>query len=524
VNGYSSPFPQNHRYFADIASRINWTDVDSGITTITTNDLRRFRAIGDFLKTQELPEVLSWKALDDARPRLGKTDRNRKILVRSCLNDLGQFLVERGLLQDWNSYSLDRRLQSLKSTPAVFRDHIGGFQQWVLGGMLNPRLQLRTESVNVLTNDRKVLVSTVSTINRFLRWCVADGVASLAEIDDTVISNYHATLYWKLECRECGNCVPFQTHGAPKKCTNKECVATNSYKQVRYLARNTRIGIASRLRVFFDWAHLHGLIANNPVGNTGDTTGPKTFTVIDERGNTIEVAEAIRRYDDSVIEKLCAYIVAPKAEPEVALILYLVIFHLLTPAELCNVKIPSLVRAGSSGRASDGSEDYRYLILPLRKPTRGRRLGRRTEEKIRFPRKSLPWLVPLLKRFYEKRKSQVKGHHREYLFAHRRGSRHNIPVSTHYLSSIARRPFRNLLGGDVNIFELRQTSAAIFSQRSKRRFAVLTRMGYGRRWATRFCYLETFILKPKAATPTAQKKARLESKGKRCSDPAIAPA
>jgi hypothetical protein len=44
----------------------------------------------------------------------------------------------------------------------------------------------------------------------------------------------------------------------------------------------------------------------------------------------IEVAEAIRRYDDVVVEKLCAHIVSPDADPEDAIILDLIIFHSLT--------------------------------------------------------------------------------------------------------------------------------------------------------------------------------------------------
>jgi hypothetical protein len=247
------------------------------------------------------------------------------------------------------------------------------------------------------------------------------------------------------------------------------------------------------------------LITSNPVGSTGATTGPRIFTIVDERGKTIEVADAIRRYDYSVIKKLCMYIVSPQAEPEVAIILYLVIFHLLTPSELCKVKIPSLIKGKATGGASDGSEDYQYLILPLTKLTRGRPSVRRPEERIRFPRKSWPWLVPLLERYYKKRRSQVQASHHEYLLAPRRRSRHNKPVSRNYVSPIVHRASRRLLGGAINISDLRQTSAALFAERSKRRFAVLTRMGYSAKWATRFNYLESFILKPKT-TATPRKK------------------
>ena len=37
-----------------------------------------------------------------------------------------------------------------------------------------------------------------------------------------------------------------------------------------------------------------------------------------------------------------SYMVSPDADPEEALVLYLIIFHLLTVTEICNAKIPSL--------------------------------------------------------------------------------------------------------------------------------------------------------------------------------------
>jgi len=502
VHDYHSPFPQNQRYFAELASRINWSS-DDGIQTINTHGLRRFRAIGDFLKTYELPEVLTWKAIDDARPSLGEAGQARAKFVRSCLSDLGQLSVERGLMQDRNSYLLERRLQCLESTPAIFRNHVGGFQEWVMGGMLNPRLQINTESVDLLPIDLEVLLRKVASVNAFLCWSAVHGITSLAKIDATVMTSYQEALFWKFECKKCGNCVPFRPRAAPEKCANNECLAIDSYAKARYFARGSRIAIASRLRGFFDYALLHGLIANNPVGSMGKT-GPRSFTIVDERGKTIEISDAIRRYDDSVIKKLCAYIVSPQADPEEALILYLVIFHLLTPTELCNVKIPSLVKGGSSS-ASDGSEDYRHLILPLTKPTRHHPTVRRPEETIRFPREALPWLVPILERYYAKRRSQVQAPHHEYLLAPKGRSRHNKPVSVTYVFMVVQRASLRTLKGAVNISELRQTSAFIFAERSKRRFAVLTTMGYSAKWATRFNYLEAFILSPKKTTRTLQK-------------------
>ena len=63
---------------------------------------------------------------------------------------------------------------------------------------------------------------------------------------------------------------------------------------------------------------------------------------MNERGEMVEIANSIRRYDDDVVERLCRYMVSPDADPEEALVLYLIIFHLLTVTEVCNAKVPSL--------------------------------------------------------------------------------------------------------------------------------------------------------------------------------------
>ena len=45
--------------------------------------------------------------------------------------------------------------------------------------------------------------------------------------------------------------------------------------------------------------------------------------------------------------------------------------------------------------------------------------------------------------------------------------------------------------------DLRNTAAAIRANKSKRRGAILTKLGYSSERATRFNYLETFLLEPK---------------------------
>jgi hypothetical protein len=53
------------------------------------------------------------------------------------------------------------------------------------------------------------------------------------------------------------------------------------------------------------------------------------------------------------------------------------------------------------------------------------------------------------------------------------------------------------LGEAVSPSDLRRTAADMFAQRSKRRGAILTMMGFSPLAATRFNYLERFSLQPK---------------------------
>ena len=164
--------------------------------------------------------------------------------------------------------------------------------------------------------------------------------------------------------------------------------------------------------------------------------------------------------------------------------------------------------SGSSINDPKSGEDYQYLLLSPCKLSRGRRSARRPEKIVKFPSTALPWLVPLLESFYEKRRSYDKAPHNEHFLVANRKGRHNKPVSKTYVFDMVQRSSRRLLGGSVNVTDLRQTAAALFNQRSKRRSAVLTRMGYGARWATRFNYLDTFPLKPKPAVSAHSRQSR----------------
>jgi len=253
----------------------------------------------------------------------------------------------------------------------------------------------------------------------------------------------------------------------------------------------------SGLRLFFDWAKLQKLVTDNPISDIR-CGGARRFTVRSDSGEMIEVAEAIRRYDDIVVERLCAYIVSPDADPEDAVILYLIIFHFLSNAELRNLRIPSLVKAGSGMLdASKCADDFRHLHLPLRRLTRGNSSVIRTDTKIVFPRKALNWFNPILQRHYEERAGLIKCQHQEYFLVGEETGFCNKSVTKDYVIRRVRIASLRALGAVVSPSDLRRTAADMFAQRSKRRGAILTKMGFSPLSAILFNYLERFPIQPR---------------------------
>ena len=486
VNTYTSPFPQNQRYWAQLVSAIDWKAVDRGLMNIRGRDFNRFRAFASFLKTYELPEVLTWHAIDQALPRVGQTNAIKIGFIRSCLFELGDLLASRGEMQDRSSYLYENGLRRfLERSPAVFLSQVSDFQQWLLNGMVKPNVE---GAQGALTIAPRTMLERISAVTRFLNFCVTYNTDSLAQIGPSLIVKYQQTMLWQLECKECHKRIPFDSQESIEKCANKECDGIKSYIRIRRLTRGSLGGAISHLRVFFDWAELHGLVTSNPFA-TIICGGSKAFTIRNERGEMIEIAEAIRRYDDSVVEKLCADIVAPDADPEEAIVLYFIVFHLLTNWDLRNLRIPS-----------SQARHFEYLEVPVRLVTRGKRSVTRKETKITFHPKALPWLKPILERYYEKRGSMVKVEHQQHFLVNERNARCNKPVTKIYVTDVVRRASLKVVGGVVTASELRNTAADMYVQHSDRRGAILTPMGYSALTATRFNYLERFPL-PLKRTP-----------------------
>jgi hypothetical protein len=489
---YTSPFPQNQVYMGQLASTLSWEAADNGLMRIRGRDLARFRACGSFLETHELPVVLTWHGIDQALPLLGETNSVKIGFIRSCLFELGNLLAERGEIQDRSSHLQEKGIRrSLQRCPALFLSSVSRFEHWLLTGMLNPSLRLSLKA-NPLTNTSLTIAQNISAVIRFLNFCAAHNTVSLTDVGPSVIAKYQQTLLWQWKCKECHNRFAFESVGQGKKCANKECEGVGSCVKIRRLARGTLIAHISHLRTFFDWAQLHQIVPANPF-STISCGGARTFTVRDASGRLTEIAQSIRRYDDAKVEKLCAYIVSPEADVEEAVVLYFIIFHLFTNGDLRKLKILSPLRTNRLS-AADRANSFHHLCLPLRQPTRGQRSLTRTHTKIRFPRKARSWLIPILECHYKKRAKLVKTDQQQHFLVGEKTARSNKPVTKDYVADRVRKASLRVLGGVITPSDLRRTAADIVGQRSKRRGAILTAMGYSRLAATRFNYLERFPL------------------------------
>jgi hypothetical protein len=168
----------------------------------------------------------------------------------------------------------------------------------------------------------------------------------------------------------------------------------------------------------------------------------------------------------------------------------------------------------------DRARDFQYVLLPVREPSRGLQSPKREGPIMKYAKKAAWWLRPLLERYFEKRKLIGVS---EYLFVGRYQLTQNRPVGDTQILDLLQRASQRVLDGVVNPRDLRNTAAAIRADRSKRRSAILTRLGYTRGWATRFNYLETFLLEPKT-TPrrkpnrASPQRGRSEVSGARCAE------
>src|SRR5215207_7731263 len=98
IASYDSPFPQNVRYFLALTTKLKLANCNVDERSVPVRDLLKYRAVGDYLQSHELPAMLTWQAIHEALPKArkrGQRGRIRAHFIRSGLLELGNhFLPE----------------------------------------------------------------------------------------------------------------------------------------------------------------------------------------------------------------------------------------------------------------------------------------------------------------------------------------------------------------------------------------------------------------------------------------------
>jgi len=135
---------------------------------VPVRDLCKYRAVGEYLKNLELPEMLTWEAIHEAMPKLSKLSkrgRTRSRWIRSGLLELANHFLPQQLVR----YQRERVMEKwLRSTPVMFVEHVIAFEKWASEGMLNPKLDINLHEAQPLTNTSDYTLKTVKTVIRFL--------------------------------------------------------------------------------------------------------------------------------------------------------------------------------------------------------------------------------------------------------------------------------------------------------------------------------------------------------------------
>lgn len=243
VTNFVTPYPYNWTLFHRLVTTIDWE-------SLTDQTNRRFRTFGHFLQTCQLPQPLSWEAIEEALPHLGQTNRARPKMIRSCLFDLGHFLAAKGELESWEAYVKKRNaLRFMTKTPEHIQPLLHRYTHWLWEQHYKPRSvghHLETQAL-------------------FWLWCDEHGIKSPESVQSSLLNDYLLTLRLQWECSECLGKMALEPHArkAPKLCTH--CGAADSIFQAERYAQKTVSLHESNLRVFFDWAKLNRMVLFNPV-------------------------------------------------------------------------------------------------------------------------------------------------------------------------------------------------------------------------------------------------------------------
>lgn len=425
ISGFSTAHHYNEVLFDLLVERIDWENVNQSVN-------RRFRNFGNFLQTVQIPQPLTWETIYEIRPDRGTERWAAASAVRRCLRDLGDLMVTTGKLEDWATYLLRRRvLLLLNHAPEPIRDALESFVAW----------QLEEHCAKLSTVER-----ILRGILDFWSWCVKCSLKTLTEVQPAhVRQDYLHSLYWQWRCSLCNGILLFERRNAPALTLCPYCSAARSLVKVQRYDQKSVSLFSLYLRTFFHWAKERRLILT-------DLGPPK---VKSPRPPT-------RQYTPEVIKNLCAEIPLPEVDPVEALTLYLIIFYGFTMRELRYAQVPMVFPVLREQPYSTLSQSY-YIIMPKPLASVGNPNPGRAGNRVDFQSSAAPWLVPLLERFEEHRRSVVQKHYNEYLFVDPRSVRRNTPVSNRVVRQVIRRASLRIIGADCKPQLLRITAMRLLA-------------------------------------------------------------
>ena len=436
VEEFTTAFPYNGALFHLLAETIDWSN-------ITDKVLRRFRIFGRFLQRTQLPEPLTWLAIEQALPALSPTNRYNPKQIRASLLDLGYLLAAQGALESREVF-VERRnaMMPLAQAPTPVQDVLHRYTTWLW--------ERKERPANVRDH--------LEALAAFWTWAETVSIRAPQEVQTSLINKYFQTLFWQWRCSTCQAVVahnPF-ARAAPRVCTH--CGTVHSLtKEMRY-AQNTLRQHHAKLLVFFDWAKLNRLVVANPVQRRISTPVP-----------------TITHYPLDVVRKLAGYVASPEADPVEALVLYLILFHALSVWELRHTKVPTFL-ALHEGIATPNLAEAYYVIVPAPEPSLGDRSPGRPDARLDFREKAAPWLKPLLERFDLYRRQKVGSASSQLLLVNNSRLHHETPVSHYYIWQLVRTATLHVLGATCSPNTLRKTAGVMLADRVGP--GILARMGW----------------------------------------------
>lgn len=462
---FNTPYSYNKFLFDLLVTTVDWNWVTEKIN-------RRFRAFGRFLQTYQLPQPLTWEAIEAASPTLGATNRAVPKNIRMCLLDLGHLLANKGKLESRETYILRRSaLLPITAAPKYIQPLLHRYATWLWERQTRP------------ANIRKHLHNLAA----FWSWCGLHNIKSLEEVQPSFIDNYLLTLYWQWQCLVCQEVTGFEPNcEAPKICTH--CGALHCFNKVKRYAQNTVRGYRAKLLVFFDWARNNRMVIINPVQRRVAAPDP-----------------TIRHYSSEVMKPLYEYVASSDAEPTEALVLYLVIFHALSLWELRHVEVPVVLPMRENIPRLRLAEAY-YVIVPKPKPSRGNRSPGRPSIRLDFPSAAAAWLKPLLERFEAQRELMIANPSNRYLIVTPKSARRNMPAGHDFVGNIVREASSKVLGAACNPNTLRKTAGVIFADHASGE--ILRWMGWEDQQAFGYTWMPREVVHPKQLNSSDDTKLR----------------